>query len=155
MFQSPTKFNISFLCTVLTELTLDSSNGKYNRQSIHISFLPDQGISWILFAISECILFFHFVFFFLNESKLTRMQLHRLCTSCSFLLRNCFTLYIYATSECFVIRYAEQLSMAWSMFFKLGFGHPDIFFFARYHYKTLMFSCLCVSTWHGLILRVC
>ena len=109
MFQSPTKFNISFFCTVLTELTLDSSNGKYNRQSIHISFLPDQGISWILFAISECILFFHFVFF-LNESKLTRMQLHQLCTSCSFLLRNCFTLYMQQAS---VLLFDMLNNLAW------------------------------------------
>ena len=43
---------------------------------------------------------------------------------------------LYAKSQCFVIRYAEQFSMAWSMFFKLGFGPPDIFFFARYKHDT-------------------
>ena len=62
------------------------------------------------------------------------MQLHRLCTSCNFLLELFHALY--ATSECFVIRYAEQFSMAWFMFFKFGFGHPDIFFFARYQHDT-------------------
>lgn len=39
--------------------------------------------------------------------------------------------------------------MAWSMFFKLGFGHPDIFFFARYHYQdTYVLLPLCKHlTW--------
>lgn len=57
-----------------------------------------------------------------------------LSTSCYFLLELFHALY--ATSGCFVIRYAEQFSVAWSMFFKLGFGHPDIFFFARYQHDT-------------------
>lgn len=149
MFQSPTKFNISFFCTVLTELTLDSSKGKYNQQSIHISFLPDQGISWI----SEGILFFHFVFFLLKM----RVNLQE-SNSTGYALPvssywNRFTLYM---QQARVLLFDMLNNLAWLgpcfsnlvLAILIFSSLPDI-------NTTLTFSCLSVSTWHGLIRRVC